>query len=297
MEAIVSSPIHTLMYAPRRAREQAQQLPTLPAAPQIELPDRGLSGDFGMLERQLALNPDALPEPPRLGVGRIALLACGIVGVAAGLAWPVVPYTSMPRRETVQANFPSAAISVNLGKDNRLGLVAMGPEQPNREVDVAEKAMPESKSTQEPASSSDQSELASSTSAAATVNQPPPAQVPVPVPVTTREPAPQQAIPDFVTRHLDRDESASMLQRADDLIEFGDLSSARLLLRRVAEAGDARAAFTLAGTFDPNVLKAPGLQDGVPDLALARLWYERAAQLGSADAPRRLQQLATASVP
>jgi TPR repeat protein len=28
---------------------------------------------------------------------------------------------------------------------------------------------------------------------------------------------------------------------------------------------------------------------------LARLWYERAAQLGSADAPRRLQQLATAS--
>jgi TPR repeat protein len=61
--------------------------------------------------------------------------------------------------------------------------------------------------------------------------------------------------------------------------------------------GDARAAFTLAGTFDPNVLKALGLQDGVPDLALARLWYERAAQLGSADAPRRLQQLVTASVP
>ena len=65
----MSSPIHTLIYAPRRAREQAQQLPTLPAAPQIELPDRGLSGDFGMLERQLALNPDALPEPPRLRGG------------------------------------------------------------------------------------------------------------------------------------------------------------------------------------------------------------------------------------
>jgi TPR repeat protein len=86
-----------------------------------------------------------------------------------------------------------------------------------------------------------------------------------------------------------------MLQRADDLIKSGDLSSARLLLRRVAEAGDARAAFTLAGTFDPNVLKALDLQDGAPDIALARLWYERAAQLGSADAPRRLQQLATAS--
>ena len=86
-----------------------------------------------------------------------------------------------------------------------------------------------------------------------------------------------------------------MLRRADDLITSGDVSSARLLLRRVAEAGDARAAFMLAGMFDPNVLKALGLQDGAPNVALARLWYERAAQLGSTDAPRRLQQLAIAS--
>jgi hypothetical protein len=60
-----------------------------------------------------------------------------------------------------------------------------------------------------------------------------------------------------------------MLQRADDLIKSGDLSSARLLLTRVAEAGDARSSFTLAGTFDPNVLKALGVQDGVPGVALA----------------------------
>jgi TPR repeat protein len=86
-----------------------------------------------------------------------------------------------------------------------------------------------------------------------------------------------------------------MLRRADDLIKSGDISSARLLLTRIAEAGDARAAFTLAGTFDPDVLRALGMQGGPPDIALARLWYERAAQLGAADAPRRLQELATAS--
>ena len=85
-----------------------------------------------------------------------------------------------------------------------------------------------------------------------------------------------------------------MLARADGFIKSGDLSSARLLLRRAAEAGDVRAAFTLAGTFDPNVLKALGVRDGAPDLPQARLWYERAAQLGSPDAQRRLQQLATA---
>jgi hypothetical protein len=82
-----------------------------------------------------------------------------------------------------------------------------------------------------------------------------------------------------------------MLRRADDLIKSGDLSSARLLLRRVAEAGDARAAFTLAGTYDPNVLNVLGLQDGAPDIALARLWCERAAQLGSGDAPHRSEEV------
>ena len=294
----MSSPIHhdkdvdsALVYAPRRAREQTQQVSTLPAAPQIELPARSFSGDRGMLERQLALNPDAVPEPPQLvsndrPVGRIALLICSVVGVAAGVAWAI---TWMPDAR--------APLSVNLGNDDRwLAPVATRPEQPNRQVDVAAKAMPEPKSTQEPASSPDWSELSSFNSAAATMTQPPPAQVPVPAPVVAmREPTPQQTVPDFVTRHLDADELASMLRSADDLIKSGDLSSARLLLRRVAEAGDVRAAFTLAGTFDPNVLKALGLQDGALDIALARLWYERAAQLGSADAPRRLQQLAIAS--
>ena len=284
----MSSPIHhtkdvdpALIYAPRRAREQTQQESTLPAAPQIELPARSFSGDGGMLEGQLALNPDAVPEPAQLvsndrPVGRIALLICSVVGVAAGVAWAItwMPDASGLLRETVRTSFPAAPLSVNLGKDDRwLAPVATRPEQPNQQVDVAAKAMPEPKSTQEPASSPDRSEPASFNSAAATMTQPPPAQVPVPAPVVaTRERTPQQTVPDFVTRHLDADELASMLRRADDLIKSGDLSSARLLLRRVAEAGDARAAFTLAGTFDPNVLKALGLQDGAPDIALARLW-------------------------
>jgi hypothetical protein len=288
----VSSPIHhdTLVYAPRRAREQTQQVSTLPAAPQIELPARSFSGNRGMLERQHA------------PMGGIALLICSVVGGAVAVAVATGVWATMPDAR--------APLSVNLGNDDRfLAPVATGPEQPNRQVDVAARAMPEPESTQEPASSPDRSEPVSFNSAAATMTQPPPAQVPVPAPVVvtqpppaqvppvvaTREPTPQQRVPDFVTRHLDADESVSMLRRADDLIKSGDLSSARLQLRRVAEAGDARAAFTLAGTFDPNVLKALGLQDGTPDIALARLWYERAAQLGSADAPRRLQQLATVS--
>jgi TPR repeat protein len=86
-----------------------------------------------------------------------------------------------------------------------------------------------------------------------------------------------------------------MRLHADQFIRSGDLSSARLLLERAAEAGDGNAALTLAGTFDPNVLKTLGFQDGAADIEMARLWYERAEKFGSAEARDRLHQLATAS--
>jgi hypothetical protein len=54
-----------------------------------------------------------------------------------------------------------------------------------------------------------------------------------------------------------------------------------------------RAALALAGTFDPNVLKKLGFPENVGEVTKARLWYERAQQLGSAEAPQRLEQLAT----
>jgi hypothetical protein len=104
------------------------------------------------------------------------------------------------------------------------------------------------------------------------------------------------ATSNFVKRQIERGELNAMLERAEGFIRSGDLSSARLLLRRAAEAGDVRAAFMLGSTFDPNGLKAMGLPDGAPDLAQARLWYERAVSLGSAEARHSLQQLANASV-
>jgi hypothetical protein len=54
-----------------------------------------------------------------------------------------------------------------------------------------------------------------------------------------------------------------------------------------------RAALALASTFDPNVLKKLGFPENVGEVTNARLWYERAQQLGSAEAPQRLEQLAT----
>jgi hypothetical protein len=101
-------------------------------------------------------------------------------------------------------------------------------------------------------------------------------------------PAPQPPI-----HQLDPDAIASLLQRADALIASGDVAAARLVLRRAADAGDAHAAMTLAETYDPAVLEKLGVHGFVPDLAMAQSWYEKARAFGSAEAPRRLETLAS----
>jgi hypothetical protein len=101
-------------------------------------------------------------------------------------------------------------------------------------------------------------------------------------------PAPQPSI-----HHLDPDAIASLLKRADALIASGDVAAARLVLRRAADAGDARVTMTLAETYDPAFLEKLGVHGFVPDLAMARSWYEKARAFGSAEAPQRLETLAS----
>jgi hypothetical protein len=119
----------------------------------------------------------------------------------------------------------------------------------------------------------------------------PPAAAPVAAPPSA--PAPEPVIPGDAIRRLDSNEIASSLKRADDLIASGDLAAARLVLRRAANAGDARAAMTLAGTYDPAILAKLGVHGFVPDVAMARAWYEKAKKFGSAEAPGRLELLAS----
>jgi hypothetical protein len=91
---------------------------------------------------------------------------------------------------------------------------------------------------------------------------------------------------------LDNEEIAALIKRGQDFVRNCDFSSARLLLKRAAEAGSAAAALSLGETFDPLVLQQ-FLDIGVqPDLAQARDWYERAARLGSDAASQRLAKIA-----
>ena len=100
--------------------------------------------------------------------------------------------------------------------------------------------------------------------------------------------APVEAAPP-AARRIAPDELAALLKRAKGLLAIGDITSARLLLERAADAQEAEAALMLAGTYDPQVLGTQDMRSITPDPAAARLWYQKAAQLGSVDARRRLQ--------
>ena len=106
-------------------------------------------------------------------------------------------------------------------------------------------------------------------------------------------PVAESVIPPAPVHHLDPGEIASALTRGTALIASGDLAAARLVLRRAADAGDARSAMMLAETYDPAILEKLGVHGVVPDLAKARGWYEKARQFGATDANQRLELLAS----
>ncbi len=126
---------------------------------------------------------------------------------------------------------------------------------------------------------------------------PPPAAAAAPAPVAAPPMAalapplaPAPVAPPAV-RRMDPDELASLMQRARGFLATGDLMSARLLLERAADAQEVDAALMLAQTYDPDVLGTSDVRNIIPEPAKARAWYQKAAQLGSADAQRRLAQL------
>jgi len=93
-------------------------------------------------------------------------------------------------------------------------------------------------------------------------------------------------------RILSPDELDKLIARGEKFIEQGDVSAARLVLERAAQARDPRAALALGSTYDPNVLGRLGVVGVQAEPEKARAWYERAAEFGSGEANQRLTALA-----
>ena len=283
----MSSPIHhaedldeALHYAPPWAREQGLREPLRPAAALVRPPpsrwrigvaDDAFSGDRAMvkLQRQLALDPDAVPEPPVDDIQSLwpmALRLCAVAGVAAAVAWLVIslPGTRLLRHDTVHADIqvpPPVAETQN--QDPLRTPAAAGL--------LLQRGLAEANASPAPAEA-----------------MPAPAAAPQP---TTAPPSNDAAAAPPAGLSLESDEIAMLLKRGKDAFSTGDLAAARLLLRRAAEAGSAEAALALGATFDPLIIRRLGAIGASPDAAQARQWYQKAVALGSTTASQPLSQL------
>jgi hypothetical protein len=94
-------------------------------------------------------------------------------------------------------------------------------------------------------------------------------------------------------RSLDPEEIKLLIKQGEQFVATGDLVTARTVLQRAAQAGDATAALALGATYDPTVLTRLGVVGmGGADVEQARRWYQHAESLGSAEATKQLRVLA-----
>jgi hypothetical protein len=298
-EAITSSPIHddtdpTLIYAPPWARERirpvAKPTPRRRANTVAETEMRSkkfkpkFSGDRAMLtlQRQLALDPDLIPEPSskRIAVIRPFLIRlCSVTALAALVAWGLVSYSGVKKTTEITTSTPAIA-------SKHFNVVDVQPSHLRPTLSQTADALT-------PVGNSRPVAVATADAEAVT-SVPVPVTAPTAAETVTMAPAPPVRANDRRPLRLDSEEIAILVKRGKDLIANGDLAAARLLLRRAAEAGSAEGAFTLGTTFDPVVLQRLGAIGAAPDLAQARQWYQRAAELGSSAASQQLAGLADA---
>jgi hypothetical protein len=85
--------------------------------------------------------------------------------------------------------------------------------------------------------------------------------------------------------------TASRLERTRTVIAAGDIEAVRIALRQMVQAGNTSAAVDLGSTYDPNILDALGVRNFPADVAQARVWYQKAQQMGSPDAAALLENL------
>jgi len=233
------------------------------------------------------LDPVIMPPPPREKRGmaglKMAFGLAGAVGVAAGAAFVLM--------HAIQTPTTSVALSADRASADNQSFATLA------QITSAEAKVPAA----EPSPARVGALLANTQANVVAVTAPPlpepqsargiaPAAYEAP-PAALPPPPPAAAVPETrTTDPLSGEEVASLRKRGQDLISVGDIASARLILTRLAEAGDAQAAFLLGGTFDPAVLASLHVVGIRPDPAKARAWYAKAAEQGSMEARRRLQQ-------
>ena len=315
----MSSQIHhaedpeaALVYAPPWARKQASLLDggprVVPAGEQprtlsIGSARRAFTGNRAILElqRQRALNPDKVPDPSQENARNLWPLMrrlCAIIGVAVVVAGGVISLPAMRKVEkeampSDRSPMPIAAKQIKVDEVRSATAVpALVEDGSTAAIQApADATLPVPKSG--PISGAPNPMTNSAIAPAApgqTSGSAPDSGASVP-PTYESAPASAPSAAGGGTVRLADEEIAMLVKRGKDFFMNGDMPSARLLLIRAAAAGSAEAALVLGKTFDPLVIRRMGVIGMEADIARARQWYQKAAELGSAAASQQLKEL------
>lgn len=103
-----------------------------------------------------------------------------------------------------------------------------------------------------------------------------PHDMPAPLPPPAASPSVSAATVVLTPQVINR-----LIARGDEMLARGDVSAARLLYARAADAGSAAAAQAMVRSYDPAALAARGITGIRSDPAAAAQWSRRATELGA----------------
>jgi hypothetical protein len=274
----------------QREEEAARLLRTREPAAHAAADPMGESSNTSprRLQSPHSLEPERLVPPPELSSGRsrwpLAIMLSSAFG--AGVAYyfaardATPPSTPTPRPQV--ASFDSKTSATSDANPNAKTSAPPAPVSLDRQA-----FFPAVARDDDAAAASSPTELSSArakTSRLAKSPEPPTAAAPP----TDVKPAPaSQAV-----RVLDPEEIKLLITQGEQFVAAGDLVTARVVFQRAAEADDASAAMALAATYDPAMLAKLGVVGVSGDIEKARSWYQKAENLGSPEATRRLGLLA-----
>jgi hypothetical protein len=243
---------------------------------------------LGELHRSpLSLEPQRLAPPPLTSRGdnlrgplRILMASC--------VAAPFLYYFFATGSEPPAGPAPAPRMA---SVDSRL--VVAPPARPSG----AREAVPAAAPIEEPRTQNEEPRTSAESEAPARTAEPlPAARLPEREAVAMLPPdaaAVQAAPAGNALRALDSEEIKLLIKQGEQFVATGDLVTARTVLQRAAQAGDATAAVALGATYDPTVLTRLGVVGmGGADVEQARRWYQQAESLGSAEATKQLRVLA-----
>jgi hypothetical protein len=280
-------------YAPPWARGQQPEAPdradaatSPPVAPASDPADwappparpSSFAGDRAMtqLRRRMSLEPEVAPEPP-CELPRRRLLPWPVRVVLVLIAMGAAAYGVHPR---LIGSDPTAAPADGESNSPPWTLAAAGS-RPELPAPAAASLVVEARQAFEDEPLAVEVEGLAKPGVAPAPSEPRSARAERPRP----EPAPPPADPE---------ETAMLVKRGFEFLKSGDITAARLVLRRAAETGHAEAALALGASYDPGILAGLGAVSVAADVAQARVWYQRALELGSQEASHRIEQLALA---